>query len=49
MSDDASGSVTAERGLQGATTSVASFDEERRGPIRQLQGFLHDFSGLTVF
>ena len=43
MSDDASGSATAERGLQGATTSVASFDEERRGPIRQLQGFLHDF------
>jgi fructose transport system permease protein len=43
MSDDASGSATAERGLQGAAASVASFDEERRGPIRQLQGFLHDF------
>ena len=43
MSDDASGSATAERGLQGAAATVANFDEERRGPIRQLQGFLHDF------
>src|SRR5690348_5182491 len=43
MSDDATGSATAERGLQGAAGSVASFEEERKGAIRQLQGFLHDF------
>ena len=43
MSDDATGSATAERGLEGAAATVASFDEDRPGPIRQLQGFLHQF------
>jgi fructose transport system permease protein len=43
MSDDTTGSVTAERGLEGASQSVASFEEDRKGPLRQLQGFLHKF------
>jgi fructose transport system permease protein len=43
MSDDASGSATAERGLQGAAAAVASFDEADAGFVRRLQGFLHDF------
>jgi fructose transport system permease protein len=43
MSDDAAGSATAERGLKGAAQSVASFEEDRKGLIRQLQGFLHKY------
>jgi fructose transport system permease protein len=43
MSDDAAGSATAERGLKGANQQVANFEEEGRGPIRAIQGFLHDF------
>src|SRR5690349_4017203 len=43
MSDDASGSATAERGLKGADQSVANFEEDRKSPVRALQGFLHDF------
>jgi fructose transport system permease protein len=43
MSDDATGSATAERGLKGATQAVASFEEEGAGPIRRVQGFLHQY------
>lgn len=43
MSDDATGSATAERGLKGADQAVANFDEDRRGPIHQLQKFLHQY------
>ena len=43
MSDDVSGSATAERGLKGAEQAVASFEEEDRGAVRRLQGFLHRF------
>ncbi|MBI4922018.1 MAG: ABC transporter permease [Devosia nanyangense] len=43
MSDDASGVATAERGLKGAEQAVASFEEEDRGAVRRLQGFLHRF------
>ena len=43
MSDDAAGSATAERGLQGAANEVASFEEEHRGPIWHLQAFLHSY------
>lgn len=43
MSDDAAGSVTAERGLQGSDQQVASFEEERRGPLRVVQGVLHQY------
>jgi fructose transport system permease protein len=42
MSDDAAGSQTAERGLNGAEAVVAKFDEDRKGPLRVLQGVLHD-------
>lgn len=43
MSDDAAGSATAERGLQGSATEIASFEEDRRGPIWHLQAFLHQY------
>ena len=43
MSDDATGSATAESGLKGNTSEVASFEEDRRGPIWHLQSFLHAY------
>ncbi|MEO6013294.1 MAG: ABC transporter permease [Devosia sp.] len=43
MSDDATSSASAERGLKDAQQAVANFDEDHKGPIRQLQGFLHKF------
>jgi fructose transport system permease protein len=43
MSDDAVGSFSAERGLAGGQQAVASFDEEHRGVVRQVQGFLHKY------
>jgi fructose transport system permease protein len=43
MSDDAAGSASAERGLKGSATDVASFEEDRRGPIWHLQAFLHSY------
>jgi fructose transport system permease protein len=49
MSDDASGSETAERGLQGADRAVASFDEPDAGFIRRLQGFLHQYPTSIPF
>ena len=49
MSDDASGSATAERGLQGADKAVASFEEQDAGFIRRLQGFLHRFPTSIPF
>lgn len=41
MSDDASGSATAESGLSGAATGVASFEEERPSLLRRIQHFFH--------
>ncbi len=41
MSDNSSGSASAERGLAGADQSVASFDEGDVGIVRKLQSFLH--------
>jgi fructose transport system permease protein len=49
MSDDAAGSVKAERGLAGSDASVASFEDDRRGPLRTIQGFLHDFPTTIPF
>lgn len=49
MSDDHAGSVTAEKGLAGASQSVASFDESRQSPIRKLQGFLHEYPTAIPF
>jgi fructose transport system permease protein len=43
MSEDASGSATAERGLKGATEAVVSFEEDDKSFVRRLQAFLHDF------
>jgi fructose transport system permease protein len=42
MSDNSAGSVEAERGLKGATDSVAQFDEHGSGPLKRLQTFLHN-------
>jgi fructose transport system permease protein len=43
MSDDAAGSIKAEGGLGGGDLSVASFEDERKGPVRAVQGFLHAY------
>jgi fructose transport system permease protein len=43
MSDDASGSATAERGLEGATDAVANFEADDKGAIRRIQGILHHY------
>jgi fructose transport system permease protein len=49
VSDDATGSATAERRLHGATTAVASFDESDAGFVRRMQGFLHDYPTIIPF
>ena len=49
MSDDASGSAVAERGLKGQEQAVASFEEEAPSPVRRMQGFLHDFPTAIPF
>jgi fructose transport system permease protein len=41
MSDDTAGSAKAESGLVGSDQSVASFEDERRGPLSAIQRFLH--------
>jgi fructose transport system permease protein len=41
MSDDQSGSATAEQGLVGAAAGVASFEDEHPGAVRRLQHFFH--------
>ncbi len=43
MSDDATGSATAETGLKGAATEVANFEEDRKGIVRTIQGILHEY------
>ena len=43
MSDDAAGSAAAETGLKSAATEVASFEEDRKGIIRTIQGILHEY------
>src|SRR4051812_35349524 len=49
MSDDASASAVAERGLHGSDQSVASFEEERRSGLKSLQRFLHEFPTAIPF
>ena len=50
MSDNATGSAAAERGLPPAEPGgVASFDEADRGPIRRMQEFLHRFPTSIPF
>lgn len=49
MSDDGSGMTAAERGLAGASQSVASFDEDSHSPLRRLQHFLHAFPTAIPF
>jgi fructose transport system permease protein len=49
MSDNASGSTLAERGLKDADQAVASFEEREHGIIRRAQGFLHRFPTSIPF
>ena len=49
MSDDGSGMTAAERGLAGATQSVASFEEDGHSPLRRLQHFLHAYPTAIPF
>lgn len=49
MSDDASGSAVAEKGLAGANQTVASFEEDSPNPIRRLQSFLHSYPTAIPF
>ena len=49
MSDDGSGQATAERGLAGHDRTVASFEEDRRSGLRQLQHFLHEYPTAIPF
>lgn len=49
MSDDAGGSTTAERGLEGHDQAVASFEEDRRSSLRQVQRFLHEYPTAIPF
>ena len=41
MSDDATGTATAEQGLAGAHHGVASFEDEAPNPLRRVQHFFH--------
>ncbi|HQZ12651.1 MAG TPA: ABC transporter permease [Devosia sp.] len=41
MSQDASGSASAEKGLEGAASGVASFEDERPSLLRRVQHFFH--------
>lgn len=43
MSDNATGSSAAEKGLAGAATSVASFEEESPDALRRVQHFFHQY------
>lgn len=49
MSDDGSGMTAAERGLAGASQSVASFEEVSHSPLRRLQHFLHAYPTAIPF
>lgn len=49
MSDSSHGSALAERGLEGADQSVASFDEEKPKLLGRLQHFLHEFPTAIPF
>lgn len=47
MSDDATGSAAAERGLAGHDTTAANFEEETRSVARQAQHILHEYPTLV--
>jgi len=49
MSDDATGSSVAEKGLAGAAQSVASFEEDSPSVIRRIQAFLHAYPTAIPF
>ncbi|HUH77504.1 MAG TPA: ABC transporter permease [Devosia sp.] len=49
MSDDATGSATAEHGLAGATQTVVSFDELPPSLVRRIQAFLHSYPTAIPF
>jgi fructose transport system permease protein len=49
MSDDATGSSLAEKGLQGQDQTIASFEEQGRNGIRRVQHFLHEYPTAIPF
>ncbi|MBS3648213.1 ABC transporter permease [Pseudaminobacter sp. 19-2017] len=49
MSDDVVGVKAAERGFVGGGADVASFEVDHRGPLRQLQHFLHKYPTTVPF
>jgi fructose transport system permease protein len=49
MSDDATGTAAAERGLADVASGVASFEEERPGILRRTQHFFHQYPTTIPF
>ena len=49
MSDDATGSSLAEKGLDGQDQTVASFEEHNKGKLRAAQHFLHEYPTAVPF
>jgi len=49
MSDSSHGSALAERGLDGADQTVASFDEDKPNLLGRIQHFLHEFPTAIPF
>ena len=49
MSDSSQGSALAERGLDGADQTVASFDEDKPSLLKRIQRFLHEFPTAIPF
>ena len=49
MSDDSGGTALAERGLAGHDQAVATFEEDRRSVLRNVQHFLHEYPTAVPF
>jgi fructose transport system permease protein len=49
MTDETAGSGPAERGLAGSDAGLAHFEEERTGPLRHVQAFLHAYPTTIPF
>jgi fructose transport system permease protein len=49
MNEDARGAALAESGLQGASQSLASFEEETKTLVKRLQHVLHEFPTAVPF
>lgn len=49
MTDEASGSTSAERGLADAGTGIVSFDDDKPSPLRRAQHFFHRYPTTIPF